>query len=418
MIAKDVMEFIDRSPTSYHVVDNIRMMAAGFVELDPAEAWQLEKGGRYFLVNDDGAVVLFRMGSDDPETMLFRIATSHSDSPGFRLLPDGIEDGDDHVRLDVEVYGSPIFSAWMDRPLSIAGRVLVHDGDAVRSRLVDFNAPVVTIPNLALHLNGEVNKGHVYKIGKDLVPIGSAAWKDGGFLRALAELADARPEDVLDYDLYLYPYEASSVIGAEEEWIQAPRLDNLATAYTAVRALFDADAPADTTAVVLITDNEEIGSTTKSGGDSTFFANTLRRIARGAGEEGFYRALARSFILSADMTHASHPNYPERGNKSCAPVLGGGVTVKVAASRSYATQGMSAARFKYLMRTLGLTVQDFANPHGQRGGTTIGPLGLRHLDILSADVGIPLWSMHSVRETVAAKDVDDMYRAFVGYFRF
>ncbi|MDD7363285.1 MAG: M18 family aminopeptidase [Peptoniphilus sp.] len=415
MLIEEFVSFVDRSPTSYQVVEHMIEMVPDFTRLDPEKRWDLQEGRGYYLTVDDGAIVLFRLGSLDPEKMAFRVVMSHTDSPALRLLPGGVHEKDGCVRFDVEPYGAIIRSSWFDRPLSLAGRVLVESEAGVLSVGVDFKDAIATIPNLAPHLHREVNDGHVYRPGKDLVPLGDEALKDGGFLRALGEKAGVCAESILDYDLYFYPAEPSTFIGSDRAWLSAPRLDNLATAYPALRALIDAEG-SDVTQVVYITDNEEVGSLTRSGGDSNFFANTLKRIALSSGEEAFYRALSRSFLMSSDMVHADHPNYPDIANSSASPSLGGGVCIKVSASRSYATQGHSGARFKALMNRLNLKTQYFANPHGQRGGSTIGPLSMRHIDIEAIDVGIPSWAMHSTREVVHARDVSDFYAAMKGFF--
>ncbi|MDY3118395.1 MAG: M18 family aminopeptidase [Peptoniphilus sp.] len=415
MEINELQSFVDGSPTSYQVVEHIGMMAAGFIRLDPADAWHLEEGGKYYLVSEDGAMLLFSLGKREADTMAFRTVISHTDSPALRLIPGGIRGEKDGVRMDVEPYGAIIYADWFDRPLSLAGRILVEGGTGVRSVPVDFRKPVAIIPHLAPHLHKEVNTGYVFKAGKDLVPLGAKCWEEGGFLKDLASLADVDVEKVLDYDLYFYPYGDSTRVGADEEWLASPRLDNLATAYPAVMALFDSRA-SDVTRVVYLADQEEIGSLAQSGGDSSFLGNVLRRIVGDLGEEAYFRALARSFLLSCDMAHADHPNYRDWANPSASPVLGGGVTVKLAASRSYATQGHSSARFKRLMEKAGLKVQTFANPHGQRGGSTIGPLSLRHVDMEAIDIGIPMWAMHGANEVVHVADVLDFYKAMVAFF--
>ncbi len=415
MNIKDLQSFVDLSPTSYQVVEHIQMAAAGFVRLDREDAWELEEGGKYYVVNEDGAILLFSMGKRDPETMAFRTVISHTDSPALRLLPGGVRGEKDCVRMDVEPYGAIINADWFDRPLSLAGRVIVDGETGVKSIPVDFREPVATIPHLAPHLHKDVNNGHVFKAGKDLVPLGAKSWDEGGFLKDLAELADADPEEILDYDLYFYPWGDSTLVGADKKWLSSPRLDNLATAYPAFMAL-SGEVSENLTQVVYLADQEEIGSLTQSGGDSSFLPNVLRRIVGDLGEEAYFRALARSFLLSCDMAHADHPNYRDKANPSASPVLGGGVTVKLSASRSYATQGHSSARFKRMMKQAGLEVQTFANPHGQRGGSTIGPLSLRHVDMEAIDIGIATWAMHGVHEVVHVDDVSDFYDAVCAFF--
>jgi len=408
------MDFIDKSPTSYQVARHFIEEAEGFKPLNPEDAWNLEEGKRYSMVVDDGGILLFRLGSLKEDEMAFKAVLSHTDSPLLKLLPGGVHDFDGGVRFDVEPYGAIIRSTWLDRPLSLAGRVLVED-NGVKSIPVDFGYALATIPNLAPHLHREVNMGHVYEPGKDLVPLGGESFKDGGFLRELAHVAGVKEDAILDYDLYFYAAEKSQALGKEGEWLSAPRLDNLATAYPAFCALMEAEK-SKATIMLYITDNEEVGSLTKSGGDSSFFANVLKRIALPAGEEAFYRALSRSFLMSADMAHAYHPNYLDRSNPSASPKLGEGVAIKTGAARSYATQGHSSARFKSLMKKQNLKVQYFANPHGQRGGSTIGPLSVRHVDIEAIDVGIATWAMHSLREVVHVRDVEDFYSAMKAFY--
>lgn len=408
------IDFIDKSPTSYQVARHFIEEAKGFTMLRPEDTWALEEGKGYSLVVDDGGVLLFRLGSLNDDELAFKVVLSHTDSPLLKLLPGGVHDIDGGVRFDVEPYGAIIRSTWLDRPLSLAGRVLVEE-DGVKSIPVDFGYALATIPNLAPHLHREVNTGHVYEPGKDLVPLGGESLKDGGFLKELANVAGVKEDGILDYDLYFYAMEKAEAIGKNGEWLSAPSLDNLATAYPAFCALLDGK-PSKATTMLYITDNEEVGSLTKSGGDSSFFANVLKRIALSIGEEAFYRALSRSFLMSADMAHAYHPNYVNSSNPSASPKLGEGVAIKTGAARSYATQGHSSARFKALMKRQNLKVQYFANPHGQRGGSTIGPLSVRHVDIEAIDVGIPTWAMHSMREVVHVEDVKDFYSAMKAFY--
>ena len=422
-LIQDLLKYIDDSPTSYHASENARkiLLAQGFQELSKEDSWDLKEKGKYFVVNGDSALIAFRIGSLG-EDLAFQLIGSHGDSPGFRIKPNAemlVKDG--YIKLNTEVYGGPIYSTWYDRPLSIAGRVIVEEEGRLVSKLLNIEKDLLIIPNLAIHMNREVNNGYKYNAQKDTLPllamVEEELEKDNLLLNLLAEELRVNVESILDFDLYLYPREKGCQVGLKGEFLSVSRLDNLSMAYTSLRALIDAKE-SNKTNFVVIHDHEEIGSSTRAGAASPFLKDTLARVASFAqGEDAYYRALAKGFMISADLTHALHPNYTEAADPTNGPILNKGPAIKVAANRSYSTDAYSSAFFKQVCKKAGVPVQSFTNRSDKRGGSTIGPISLGQLDIAMVDVGNPTLAMHSVRELVGTKDQEYIYKAFLYFFQ-
>lgn len=425
--AQDLIDFIDASPTAFHAVETsvTRLKKAGFEELDEGAAWKLKKGGKYYIRKNNSALLAFVAGRGNPAETGFRIIGTHTDTPCFRVKPMPEMTAEEaYVKLNTEVYGGPILSTWMDRPLSMAGRVVMVGRDPLQPKevLVDFRRPVAIIPNLAIHMNREVNEGVKLNRQVDMLPLmgqtGAKFEKKGFFVKLLAQEMKVKPADILDYDMFLYEPGTGCFVGLEQEFISAPRLDNLASTHAALEALVSAGAGKATT-VLAAFDNEEVGSSTKQGAGSPMLATLLERIvtAFGGNREEYFRAAARSILVSADAAHAVHPNKGEKCDPTNRVMLNRGPAIKVAASQSYTTDAPSAAMFETLCRTAKVPVQRFLNRSDERGGSTIGPISSAHLDTRAVDVGIPLLSMHSVRELAGTHDPEYFMKAMREFYR-
>lgn len=421
-IVKEMLDYIDASPTAYHAAENTKeiLKKEGFVEIFKEDKWDLEEGGKYYLINEDAAIIAFRLGSLG-EDLKFQLVGSHGDAPGFRIKPESeISVNKDYIKLNTEVYGAPIYSTWYDRPLSLAGRVILEKEGKLVPRLLNIDKDLLVIQNLSFHMNRGINDGYKYNPQKDTLPIlgmiNEELEEGNVLLRLIAEELGVDRESILDFDLYLYPREKAGTVGINEEFVSAARLDNLSMAYTSLRALIDAK-DSSATNIVVIYDHEEIGSRSRSGAASPFLQDTIVRIAAQAeGEEAYFRALSKSFMISADLAHALHPNYQDAADPTNAPIVNKGPVIKAAANRSYSTDGYSSAKFRQICKKAGVPVQNFTNRSDKRGGSTIGAITLGLLDISMVDVGNPCLGMHSVRELVGTKDQEYIYKAFLTFF--
>lgn len=417
--------FMDKSVCNFFAVKAIREIldANGFTELDACRQWDVKPRGRYYMVKNHSAIFAFIVGDGDA-TAGFKIISAHSDSPGFRIKPhpEILTDGG-IMKLNTEVYGGPILYTWFDRPLSIAGRVMLRGEDVLHpvTRLVRFDRPLLTIPHLAIHFNRAVNEGNPLSKQKDMLPvlgrINDVAGKDGYVLRMVAHELGVAPEEIIDFDLSLYDTTPACLVGEHGEFITSGRLDDLSMAHAALMALLDSDG-GSMTRVMAIFDNEETGSGTKQGAASPVLAQLLRRVTccLGGGEEEYLRAVAASFMVSADNAHAVHPNYPEKHDLTNHPVLGGGPVIKINANCKYMTDADSAAVFKTVCEDAGVPCQYFVNHSDVAGGSTLGNILTSQIDLRGVDMGNALWAMHSVRETASADDHIYAIRAFIGFY--
>ena len=401
-MVQSMLHFIEKSPTCFHAVKTCveRLEQEGYVEADGRE---LLPGGKYYTTRNGSALIAFRIGEEEADG--FMIAASHSDSPCFRVR-DHAELAGTYTRLSCERYGGMINASWVDRPLSIAGRVLVRTEGGIGQRLVDFEKDTVLIPNVAIHLNRAMNEGLSYDPKTDLVPLYGLADAKGSFTKELAALADCEEEDILATDLFVYNGHSGTVWGAKDAFVSAPRLDDLACVYTSLEAFLQAEAKQ--IPVFAVFDNEEIGSETKQGAGSVFLMDMLREICFALGMD-YRRSLDHSFMLSCDNGHGLHPNHPELADRTEAPVLGGGVIVKH--SPRYATDAVSAAIFCEVCRRASVPLQHYSNRPDQAGGATLGNIADTKTPMLTADIGMAQLAMHSSFETAACADVSHMIRA-------
>ena len=425
-LALELVDFLYDSPSACHGVKATQKILDenGFVEIKETEKWNLEAKGKYYVVKNDSALIAFEVGTGDIEETGLRLIGAHTDVPGFRIKPNPqmISEGK-YVKLNTEVYGGPILHTWYDRPLSIAGKVSLKGASPLKpeTRLVNINKPLLIIPSLAIHMNREVNEG--YKINRqvDTLPllglINDKLEKEDYLMKILCEELNVNKEDILNFELGLYEYEKGSLIGMNEELISSGRFDDLWMVYAGIKALVDSRENA-ATKVMICVDNEEIGSLTAEGANSTLLNNILERIALGLGKdrEGYYRALANSIMISADLAHAVHPNLGDKHDPTNRPVLEGGPVLKIAASGSYSTDSFNGAVFAGVCEAAGVPFQKFVNRSDVRGGTTIGPVTAANLTIPVMDMGAPVLGMHSIRELASVKDNYYTVKAFTEFF--
>jgi aspartyl aminopeptidase len=428
-VVADLLAYIDRSPTPYHAVAETlrRLQAADYRELSESEIWDLAPGDRRYVVRNGGSLVAFQMGSTSPADGGFRIVGAHTDSPNLRLKPlaDALAHG--YRQLAVEPYGALLLHTWLDRDLSLAGRVTLRAGERTRTVLLDFARPLLRVPNLAIHLQREPRReGLKLNAQQHLVPV--LGLEDAPELSELVaselraqQIADAPAADVLAFDLMTCDVQPAAVSGASGEFISAPRLDNLASCHAAVTALTTAassPAPAFTRVVVLY-DHEEVGSRSAQGASSPLLADVLDRSVTsspGGEPQGAARARARSTLISADMAHAVHPNYADRHEPGHHPVIGKGPVIKQHAGQSYAGDAQTAGLFAALCSRVGVTPQYFASRSDVTCGSTIGPITAARVGIPTVDVGNPMLSMHSCREMAGSADVEPMIEVLRHFF--
>lgn len=425
--AQELIDFIYESPTAFHAVGTVkkRLHHCGFIEVREDETWNLKKGGKYFVTKNNSAIVAFVLGIGNLEESGFKIIGAHTDSPTFRIkpAPEMTSEGS-YIRLNTEVYGGPILNTWLDRPLGVAGRITVRSENILypATKLVNIKRPILIIPNLAIHMNREINKGIELNPQRDTLPLlahVNERLEAGNYL--LNEIAKELKVDVssiIDFDLYLYEYEKGSIIGLTNEFISSGRLDDLAMVHAGLEALLRAPA-AQATNVLIAFDNEEIGSRTKQGGDSPFLSTVLERvlISQGKGREEFFRSLAKSFMISADLAHAVHPNMGEKHDPVNRPVLNKGPVIKISAKQSYTTDSNSDAVYEEICKKAGVPVQKFVNRSDLAGGSTIGPISSTHLAIRSVDMGTSILAMHSVRELGGVLDHTYVMRSFEEFYK-
>lgn len=425
-LAQELIDFLYKSPTAYHAASSVKDILdnEGFEEIFEKDAWKFKKGGKYYLVKNNSAVIAFKVGNGEIEKDGFRLIGAHTDAPGFRIKPNAEMKTEDHyIRLNTEVYGGPILYTWFDRPLGIAGRVILKGKSALKPRveLVNINKPVLIIPSLAIHMNRSVNEGYNFNRQKDTLPlvgfVNEELEKKGYLMSLLTKELGVSEDEILDFDLYLYEYEKGCVMGINEELISAGKLDDQWMVFAGVKALINS-TDIDSTKVMICIDNEEIGSLTAQGAQSKLIRGTLERIAIALGKnsEEFFRAVSNSVMISADLAHAVHPNLPEKHDPTNRPLLGNGPVLKIAASGSYSTEGVAAGIFEAVCKEANVPVQKFVNRSDVRGGTTIGPMSAADLCIPVIDMGAPLIGMHSVRELASVKDNFYTIEAFTKFF--
>ena len=424
--AKDLIDFIYDSPTSFNAVNTSKKILNknGFEELRLNEKWKLRIGGKYYITKNSSALVSFVINSDNIEKEGFRIISSHSDSPSFRIKPNAEMSAENtYLKLNTECYGGPILNTWLDRPLGIAGRVVVKGDSVLRplEKIVNINKPICIIPNLAIHMNRTINDGCSLNKQKDMLPLvgllNESLEKDNFLLNTLSKELNISNEDIIDFDLFLYEFEKGSLIGKNEEFISSSRLDNLSMAHASIHAITNTNGKYGINLVSLF-DNEEVGSSTKQGADSNMLVNILEKICLSLGKdrEEFFNTLYSSFMISADLAHAVHPNISEKHDPTNRPIMGGGPVIKINANQSYTSDAYSISIYKNICKEANVSYQEFVNRSDERGGSTIGPISSTHIDIPSVDIGSPILAMHSIRELGSVEDHYSIYKTFSKFY--
>lgn len=421
--AKEMMEFIEKSPTAFQTAANLKEVFAGlgFWELRETEKWETEPGQGYYVTRNDSSLIAFRMPQTDAPKG-FHISAAHGDSPAFKVKesPEMAVEGA-YVKLNTEKYGGMILSTWLDRPLSVAGRVVVKGKAGIETRLVNIEKDLMVIPNVAIHMNRDMNKGMEYNPQTDMLPLygdcGNGK-KGSMLLKRIAKAADVKQEDILGHDLFLYVRDKGRIFGDGGEFLLSPRLDDLQCVYASAKG-FAESVPGSYINVCAVLDNEEVGSGTKQGANSTFLEDTLWRIGEGMKLDrgGYLRLIADSFLISADNAHAVHPNHPEKADPTNKPYLNRGLVIKFHGSQKYCTDAVSAAKMRSICEKAKVPCQTFANRSDIQGGGTLGNISTSHVSVSSVDIGLPQLAMHSAMETAGVRDTKyavDAFKAFFG----
>ena len=416
-ISRDLIHFIAKSPSTFHAVRGIKaaLLYAGFTEIREEDTWQIEKGGKYVVTRNGSALMAFTVPQEGAEA--FHITASHCDSPTFKIKEDPeIADGP-YVKLNVEGYGGMIMSTWLDRPLSVAGRLLVTENGHLAEKLVAIDGTMLVIPSVAIHMDRSVNQHKEWKVQKDMLPLYGMTGAKTPFMDVIAAAAKVKAEDILAHDLILYSRVPGTIWGEEREFISSPKLDDLQCAFACFRG-FTQGQKEKYISVYALFDNEEVGSATSQGAGSTFLANTLERLARSLGYsyDETMAMIARSFMISADNAHSVHPNYPEYADPVNRPVINGGIVIKYSAAQKYATNAFSAAYFKKLCKDHDIPTQTFTNHSDNPGGSTLGNISNTVIAMPTVDIGLPQLAMHSSYETAGVKDTAYLVDAVTKFY--
>lgn len=422
--AQDLLSFIDASPSPWHAVHSLeqRLLAQGFIELHEAERWKLETGGRYYVVRGGSSIIAFKLGQKSLAETGFRMIGAHTDSPGLRLKTNAAYKSDGLVRLGVEIYGGPILATFTDRDLSLAGRVNIRTAQGFDTRLIKFEQPLVRLPNLAIHMNRDVNEQGLKLNKQTELPLlfGVAHEKLSAreqFLEYLAAALGVDSKEILTYELNVFDTQKGSFWGAEQEFIANSQLDNLASCHAALTSLLATDKP-EATAICAFFDHEEVGSESAAGAGGSFAADVIDRISLclGLDEEAQHCAAARSFFVSADMAHAYQPSFPHAYEPNHHVLVNAGPVIKTNSNQRYSTNADTAARFMTLCESAGVPFQHYTHRTDLGCGSTIGPIIASRLGVASVDVGSPMWAMHSLRESAGVQDVGYMIAVMKAVF--
>ena len=433
---KRLFQWLDASTCNVMAVETIKseLNKAGFSEIKQSEKWDIKKGGKYYVIKNGTAIFAFVVGNKPISEQGFRIISAHSDSPCFKIKPNAEIYGEGGVvSLNVEKYGGGILYTWFDRPLSISGRIVVKGDSDIYPQIipVDLKNPIATIPHLAIHFNRAVNDGNPLSVQKDMKPVVGIFSKNeiedfkskGGLVRVLvANHLNIKPEDIIEYELNLYPVEKANFMGVHNEYFQSGRIDDLSMAFAALEALLAVyNQEPEATRVMAIFDNEETGSGTKQGAASPVLRDILERVTKTITEnydnQDFYRAVANSFMISADDAHGWHPNYNEKYDPTNHALLGGGPAIKINANCKYMTDADGSAVFQNLCKRAGVKCQYFVNHSDVLGGSTLGNIFTGQMDIRGVDMGNPIWAMHSAKEMAAVSDHEDAIKVFTTFYK-
>ena len=424
---QNLLNFIDTSPSPWHVVNTVESLLKPFQfsRLDETIRWQLEPGGRYYVVRDDSSIILFVLGTKPLLETGFKIVGAHTDSPGLRVKPNAVNNKDGLLRLNVEIYGSPILATFTDRDLSLAGRICYkNEHDQIDSQLIKFDKPLLRLPNLAIHMNRTVNEDGLKLHKQNELPLILSALSDQQlppdyFFSLLQQQSGIDSTRLLSWDLAVYDTQKGVIWGAQEEFYSNSQLDNLASCHAALQALLDeAVLNSENTLVCAFFDHEEIGSESKQGADGSFLPDVLQRIALAnqTDPQDFPRILALSFLISADMAHAYHPNFPSAYDHDHKVMVNKGPAIKMNVNQRYSSESISEAMFIDWCNQANVPYQHYSHRGDLPCGSTIGPITSAKLGIRSVDVGNPMWAMHSIRESAGVFDHDYMVKVLQRFF--
>lgn len=401
------LRFVKETPNAYYAADNIAEMLRekGFLELSEKDAWDM-KSGKYFVRRNDATIIALDLPREYDR---FSIAAAHGDSPCFRIKPNPEMAENGYLKLNTEIYGGMLQYSWLDRPLSVAGRVIVKENGVFKSRLINIQRDLLVIPSLAIHMNRGVNDGAKFNPQKELLPLVALGSEKGGFKELLDREAGA---EVLDYDLYLYNRDEPKYAGNNAEFILSPRIDNLGCAYTVLNGFLLAENK-KSAAVYVCFNNEETGNRTREAAGGTFLEDVLERVCLAAGKD-LRQLLAASFFVSADNGHALHPNYPEKADPTSRACINGGILIKH--HENYTTDGLSSAILKDIYKDAAVPYQEFASRSDMGNGGTLGKASLSHVSLCSADIGMAQLAMHSANELSGALDIDYMIAGMKAFY--
>ncbi len=407
---KDLRHFLDNAHSVYHAVKAVadKLQAAGYTQLRETETWKLNAGGKYYFTRGGSAVLAFRVPEGTP--CGFMISASHADRPCFKVKENGVLEGA-YTRLAVEKYGGMLMSTWMDRPLSVAGRVMVETENGIESRLIDIDRDLLLIPNVAIHMNRTANDGYKWNPAVDTIPLLGEKENADKFWEEVKALAGG---EILGHDLYLYLRQKSTVWGLEDNFLSAQALDDLSCVWGCTQGFLQAE-PSEAIPVLCVFDSEEVGSSTCQGAAADLLESTVTRICNGLGLEKTCQ-LALSFLVSADNGHALHPNHPELSDSSNAPIMNNGIVLKFNANQRYTTDGLSAAIFRKVCKDADVPLQTYCNRADMAGGSTLGNISLSQVAVPSVDIGLPQLAMHSCYETAGCKDIEDLVKVMTAYY--
>lgn len=412
----DLLHFIGQSPSIFHAVHHIKtaLIYAGFTEIREEDPWHIKQGGKYVVTRNGSALMAFTIPEDDGKA--FHVTVAHGDSPTFKIKENPELKDKNYIRLNVEGYGGMMMSSWLDRPLSVAGRLFVKEKDYIIPKLVALDGTFLLIPSVAIHMDRTVNQGKSWSIQTDLLPLYGTAHCETPFMSLVANAAGVDEKEIIAHDLFLYNRTPGILWGAEKEFISSPKLDDLHSAFASFRG-FTMGKKEKNISLYALFDNEEVGSGTAQGAGSTFLTNTIHRIAFALGKnyDETEAMIAKSFMISADNGHAIHPNHSEYADPINAPILNGGVVIKFNAQQRYATNGYTAAIFRNICEKANVPVQNFTNHSDNPGGSTLGNISTTKIAIPTVDIGLAQLAMHSAYETAGSYDTEYLTKAIAAF---
>lgn len=415
---KELIEFIGESYTCFHAVSEIekRLKSEGYTKFNEQDSWGIKKGSKHYVVRNQSSIIAFNVGENITD-LRFNMAASHSDSPNFKVKPNALVKGAEVLKLNTEGYGGMIGSTWLDRPLTLAGRVMVKQDNKIVSKLF-AKKDCLLIPSLAIHLNRGSQTKTELNLQIDLLPIVSEMDEDFTVNGFICDEVGCDKDDIVGFDLYVVNGEDGKIWGVHNEFVSSPRIDDLQCAYATLKGFVEAENN-ESVNIYACFDNEEVGSRTRQGADSTFLNDVLLRINNGLGftQEDYYRTLARSFMVSCDNGHAVHPNHPGKSDETNRVFLNKGIVIKFNAAQSYTSDALSASIFKDICKTENIPTQYYTNRSDLVGGGTLGNVSASHVSVMSVDIGCPQWAMHSAYETCGSKDTEYMIKAIKAFYQ-